>query len=137
MSSRTSSSGYKPKAEERYKSAALDLQKVMPKETCRRLREITFAEFDTIHGTGKRAKALGDALENLIQTRSEVRKKWDVKKGIGDIVISCFRASYPFVSLLIKVAKEGSAVRRNEKIMLIPRHRFSILTAFSVGDYLF
>ena len=79
-SRRTSSSGNKPKAEERYKSAALGLQNVIPKETCRRLGDITFAEFDTIHGSGKRAKALGDALENLIQARSEVGKKQEAKE---------------------------------------------------------
>ena len=110
-SPRTSSSGNKLKAEERYKSAALNLQNVMPKETCRRLGDITFAEFDAIHGSGKRAKALGDALENLIQARSEVGKKKEAKKGIGDIVISCFRASYPFANLLIRMLKEGSQVK--------------------------
>ena len=68
----TSSSRLKTKAEERYKSAALNLQKVLPKETCTRLGEITFPKFDVIQGTENRAKALCNALENLIQARSEL-----------------------------------------------------------------
>lgn len=74
--------------------------------------EISFPDFEAIDGTQNRAKALGEALENLIQKRSEVREKQEAKKGIGNIVIGCFRASYPFANLLITVAKEGAAVNK-------------------------
>ena len=115
----TSSSYSKLKAEERYTSAAIDLQKVIPKETCKRLGEITFPQFDTLDGIENRAKALGDALEKLIQARSEVGKRREAKKGIVDIMINCFRASYPFAKLLVTVAKEGSAVREMVNDLLI------------------
>src|SRR5271163_1618489 len=111
----TSSSYSKFKAEERYTSAAVDLQKVIPKDTCKRLGEITFPQFDTIHGIENRAKALRDALEKLIQARSELGKKREAKKGIIDITINCFRASYPFAKLFITVAKESSTVREMVK----------------------
>ena|SRR5436305_5162314 len=115
----TSSSYNKLKAEERYKSAAIDLQKVISKETCKRLREITFPQFDTLDGIENRAKALGNALEKLIQARSEVGKRREAKKEIVDIVINCFRASYPFAKLLVTVAKEGSAIREMINDLLI------------------
>src|SRR5271170_4452042 len=102
----TSSSYSKVKAEERYTSAAIDLQKVIPKDTCKRLGEITFPQFNIIHGIENRTKALEDALKQLIQTRSEVGKKREAKKGIVNIVINCFRASYSFAKLFITVAKE-------------------------------
>lgn len=100
----------KSRAEARYISAALELQKVIPKETHPHLGQITFPDFKVINGTESRARALGDALENLIQLRSEVRNKQEAKKRLGDIVLTWFRASYPFANLLIMIAKEGSAV---------------------------
>ena len=108
----TSVSYNKLKAEEKYTSAAIDLQKIIPKDTCKRLGEIAFPQFDTVDGIENRAFALGDALEQLIQTRSEVGKKREAKKGIVDIVINCFRASYPFAKLFITVAKECSTVKK-------------------------
>ena len=100
----------KVKAEERYKAAALDLQRV----TCSHLGEITFPKFEVNDGTEDKAKALGQAVENIIQARSEIKKQREAKRRIGDIVIGWFRASYPFANLLITVAKEASAVPNSE-----------------------
>ena len=100
----------KTKAEERYKSAALELQRViLAKNTSDRLGEIAFPNFE-IHGTENKAKALAEALESIIQARSEMKNKQELKRRIDDIVIGWFKASYPFVTLLITVAKEMASV---------------------------
>lgn len=98
------------KAHQDYISAALDLQKATPEETCNHFGKVTFPNFTIIGGTENQARALHKTLEDLMEARSESDKKRESKKGIRDIVISCFRASYPFANLFITVAKEGSSV---------------------------
>ena len=102
--------GDRAKAEERYKSAALKLQNVIPNDVRSRLGEVMFPQFEVIDTTRNKVKALGEVLEIIIQARSEIKKKEESKRKIGDIVISWFRASYPFATLVIMVAKEGSSV---------------------------
>jgi hypothetical protein len=58
-----------------------------------------------------KATKLEDALEKLIQARTELGKKQGRRKKVGDLVVTLFRASYPFAKLFLTVAKEGSAVR--------------------------
>jgi hypothetical protein len=71
----------KARAEQRFISAARDLQKVTSKELRSRLGEITFPDFEAINGIGNRAKALREALESLIHARSEVGNQ-EAKRGL-------------------------------------------------------
>jgi hypothetical protein len=103
------------KAKKRYISAALNLQRVTSKETRGRLCHITFPDFQGIEGIGNKAVAIREVLEDVMEVRSDEEKKREDKKRIGDIVVGCFRASYPFANLFLTVAKEGSSVITNKK----------------------
>jgi len=105
-------SGDRAKSEKRYKSTALKLQNVFPNDIRSRLEEVTFPQFEVIDAMRNKAKALGEVLEIIIQARSEIKK--ESKRKIGSIVISWFNASYPFATLVITVAKEGSSVFPNK-----------------------
>ena len=94
------------KAEERYKIAVQNLQNII----CGRLGNITFPKLEGIDGIENTAKVLQQAIESIVQARSEIKKKQESQKRIGGIVIGWFRASYPFANLLITIAKEGAAV---------------------------
>jgi hypothetical protein len=98
------------KARKKYISAALNLQRVASKETRSRLSQIRFPDFKAIDGTGNKAAALREVLEKVMEVRSEEEKKREDKKKIGDIVIGCFRASYPFANRFLTIAEEGSSV---------------------------
>ena len=96
----------KSKAEERYKNSSLRLQNV----TRNHLGPLSFPKFEVIEGTENKAKALREALDNVILARSEIKKKQQSKKRIGDIVLSWFRASYPFVNIAITLTKDATTV---------------------------
>jgi ribosomal protein L17 len=109
-------------AQQRFVSAAQDLQKVIPKTTFSHLRNIAFPDFNAINGTPNKAKALREVLDTIIEATSEGKatpKKREVIKKIGDIVISCFNSSYLFANLFLTVSKNASAVSKNNKNALI------------------
>lgn len=103
------SSSRRLRCEQNYKSAATDLQTALPLAISATLKP--FPDFTVISDTEERARALGDAVEELIKARNEQRGE---KRGCGDIVVGWFRASYPFANLLITVLKEGAAVSQPE-----------------------
>src|SRR5436190_1515218 len=107
-----STSPREARAAHNFKSAVLHLKSVLPTETCTRLGEITFPDFDQIDNVHERAEALEAALEELIQARANLSKKGGWGKKIEDLMLTWFQASYPFATLFLTVAKEGSSVRQ-------------------------
>ena len=103
-------SPHRKRAEEKFISAAQELQKALPKEICNRLGKISFPKLDAVEGVADRAKALGEALESLIQARDAAEKAKSPRQKIADVMERWFRASYPFANLFLKVASIGSAV---------------------------
>jgi hypothetical protein len=102
---------YRTRAERNFKSAALHLQDAIPKKTCVRLGQISFRDFDEIDDIEKKLGDLETALEQFVETRSQLRKNEGRRKKFENVMLSWFRASYPFANLFLAVAKEGSAVR--------------------------
>lgn len=105
-----SQSPHKRRAEANFNTAADRLQSSLPKETCTRLGEISFPDFKGISDPETKVGELESALERLIEARSEIGKKEGRRKKISSVMVSWFRASYPFANIFLVVAKEGSAV---------------------------
>ena len=99
-------------SEENYKNAARALQKVIPKEIA---TKITIPDFTLISKTAECARVLADIVEKLIQERNEQRAK---EYGVGNIVISWFRASYPFANLFLTILKDGTQVSQSAHLIL-------------------
>ena len=97
-------------SEEDYKNAARTLQKVIPKEIA---TKITFPDFTMISGTDERVRVLAGVVEKLIQETNKQRAK---EYGVREIVISWFRASYPFANLFLTVLKEGALVSQSTQL---------------------
>jgi hypothetical protein len=111
---------YRKRAEENFVSAARELQKSIPENIHDRLGKVSFPKLDGIDGVENKAAALADAMEGLIQARVSERKEKGRKNKVGDMMMSWFRASYPFVTLFLTVAKDGSAVSSITITDLIP-----------------
>ncbi len=105
-----SQSSHRRRAEGNFHAAALRLQSSLPKETCIRLGEITFPDFNGIDSVEAKAGELEGALERIIEARTELGKKEARRTKVGGLMISWFRASYPFANVFLTIAKPGPAV---------------------------
>src|SRR5277367_779294 len=105
-----SQSSHRRRAEGNFHAAALRLQSSLPKETCTRLGEISFPDFNVINSVETKVGELEGALERLIEVRTELGKKEGRRKKVEGLMISWFRASYPFANIFLTIAKEGAAV---------------------------
>ena len=106
----SSHSSHRTRAERNFHAAALRLQSSLPKETCTQLGEIPFPDFNGINGVETKARELEGALERLIQARTELGKKEGRRRKVGGLMISWFRASYPFANIFLSIGKQGAAV---------------------------
>lgn len=107
MASQTS---HRARVESNFKAAALRLQSVIPDKTCARITAISFPIFDDIDNVENKAEELEKSIETFIKAHSEARERKGHSRKIQNATVSWFRASYPFVTLFLTVAKEGSAV---------------------------
>ena len=105
-----SQSSHRRRAEGNFHAAALRLQSSLPKETCKRLGEISFPDFNILNGVEMKAGELESALEKLIEVRTELGKKEGRRKKVAGVMTSWFRASYPFANIFLTIVKEGAAV---------------------------
>ena len=96
-------------AEMRYNTAALNLQKVIPKSTQSVVLKINYPTTHQQATVGDRAKVLERAIDSILRYRNDLKDS-QKKRRIGDTVIRWFRASYPFTNLFLGVMKDGSAV---------------------------
>jgi len=111
MSSNTAfSSPHHQRAAENFKTALLELQQTIPKDTCSRISQITFPTFGHVDSVDDNAGKLEDALEQLIHARTEIAKKGGHRRKAKNAMIRFFQVSYPFTTLFLTVAKEASAV---------------------------
>lgn len=105
------------RAQRRYISSVQDLQNAIPNKL-QRLGTITFPDFTVIAGTANKAKALQETLDKVMEVTPElekIQKSRETKKKVGDVVIGCFRASYPFANLFLTVAKDASGVIKSQE----------------------
>ena len=103
-------SACRARAEEKFRSAILRLQDSIPLQTTERLGQIRFPNFDDVKGVeNKTAAELEVALEQLIQERSKVKTEGR-KNKVKTLMLTWFRATYPFANPFLVVAQEGSAV---------------------------
>lgn len=87
------------------------LRQALPKQSCVRLSGITFPDFEKSDDIETKVLELKETLEKVIQARSRDSEK---SKNVGTLVLGWFRASYPFASLFLSIAKEGSSVPKHE-----------------------
>jgi hypothetical protein len=113
------SSPHRRRAEENFKAAVLRLQGTIPKDTSARIGQVTFPNFDNIDGVEDKASKLEDALEKFIQARTELGKKESRRKRVEDVIVTLFRASYPFANLFLTVANQSSAVRDFSSLLIV------------------
>jgi len=112
------------RAEDNFKSATIRLTNAIPVETSARLRKLSFTSFEHDHNPNLEAKAgeLGTILENLIQARKDASGD---KRKFEDVILGWFRASYPFATLFLNIAKTGSEVHfPRDQVYLDKRYLF-------------
>jgi len=98
------------RAEARFKVAVDGLKSVVPSETTSWLGGITFPPMESIENVDERVGLLSDFLDKIIDARAEVRNADERKHTFQRLVLSWFKASYPFANLFISVLKDGSSV---------------------------
>ena len=109
MSSNTAfSSPHHQRAAENFKTALLELQQTIPKDTCSRISQITFPTFGHVDSVDDNAGKLEDALEQLIHARTEIANKGGHRRKIKNAMIRFFQASYSFITLFLTIVKASA-----------------------------
>ena len=103
-------SPYRLRAVEKFKTSAELLQKVLPTGNCAQLSRVPFPEFGKYDDVETNVSELQKTLEEIIQARSGPKRDEGKTQNIRGLVLGWFRASYPFASLFLSIAKEGSSV---------------------------
>ena len=100
---------YRQRAEDNFRTAALQLRNALPPATCSRLGQVSFPHFNDSESLESRTKHLQMALQGFIMSRGDVGIKQGDRKMAEDFVTNWFRISYPFASLFLTVAKAASS----------------------------
>jgi hypothetical protein len=97
-------------AEEELMEAACNLQKALSKLSQKYLQNIQYPDFNNSHSLQEKTTELEVVLDSFIQARQEFKT---ANRNLGGkaklIVQKFFRVSYPFATLLLRIAKDGSA----------------------------
>lgn len=133
----TSTSPYRIQAEQKFNIAALLLQQALPKEACLPLSGVTFPEFGKFDDVEAKTVELKRTLESIVQIRSTGNRNTEKTRNARSLVLSWFRASYPFASLFLSVAKQGSSVclLKRSFLFILSRCRLLIHMGYSVLGY--
>jgi hypothetical protein len=97
------------RAEQRFKSAVRTLTNSIPTEINARLGQLSPPNFEHVATVGLKAAELETFLENFVQVRADAAKDPKRKKKFEGVVLSFFKASYPFASLFLAITKEGAS----------------------------
>jgi len=107
---RSTLSSPRTRAIESLKAASLRLNEALPRETRTHLSRMDFPVFDDFDSIESKAAKLESVVEELIQAREEMKNDHSRTQLLKDTVRSWFKATYPFVTVLLGAARSQSAV---------------------------
>jgi len=105
-----SSSTLDSRAESRLKAAIKSLHKVLPKSAASYLKAIKYPDLTSLHDVNLKAAELGNAIEQFIHQREEYKNVPGRVEKAKAIIQTWFRASYPFATIFLTVARAGANV---------------------------
>ena len=97
-------------AEKNFKAANERLQKEVPKQNRKELGKLNIADLDGIPGVEAKAEQLEKVIQSIIQARKDYKENRTQLEKVADTAGQWFRKSYPFMHLLLSVAKDGGSV---------------------------
>jgi hypothetical protein len=98
------------RAKAKFKSTVDGLGNAIPSETSSWLGHLHFPQFEYVDNVEVNIGLLTNFLEEVIKAREEVRNVVERKNKFQQLVLSWFKASYPFASLFLAIAKDGASV---------------------------
>jgi hypothetical protein len=96
--------------EERLKTAIKALHDALPKSAQSYLNDIQYPDLNNLSSVELKAEELGIAIEQFTHEREEYNKDPGRVQNAKLIVQKWFRASYPFATVFLTIAKTGSNV---------------------------
>jgi hypothetical protein len=119
------------KAVSLYKAARDRLRDSLPKSTRKDLSQIKLPDFKHIASVEQNLAELEEAIKTFIQVRKECKEHPTRMQAVSDIVRDCFRATYPFTSVLLTIGNTGTQVSSHAVSNFDRfRYQFSIPTDF-------
>jgi hypothetical protein len=97
-------------ANENIHKAFIALKKAISEKPFDHIGEIDLPTIDERNDVEENASRLETFLEETVRFRKDLQDKSGRGKKVQDVVISWFRASYPFANLLLTIAKDSSQV---------------------------
>ena len=107
---RRSKSNPESRSEERLKTAIKALHDAIPKSAQSYLKDIQYPDLNNLSSIELKAEELGIAIEQFTHQREEYNKDPGRVQNAKLIVQKWFRASYPFATVFLTIAKAGSNV---------------------------
>jgi len=98
------------RSEERLKAAIKALHDALPKSAQSYLKDIQYPDLNNLGSVELKADELGIAIEQFTHQREEYIKDPGRVQNAKLIVQKWFRASYPFATVFLTIAKTGSNV---------------------------
>jgi hypothetical protein len=92
------------RAEEKFKSAFASLRDAA------KIGSLPFPDFERVNDVEKKAAELGKFLEQLSRSRNEAVNAPKRTGKFKSLMLGWLKASYPFATLFLEVAKEGANV---------------------------
>lgn len=100
----------KKRAEEYFKTASQRLLKKIPDTTCAQLKGVVLPNFDSLQGVEATVTDLEKSIETFLLSREDFIANSGRLQHIKDTTIKWCRVLYPFLSLILGIAKEAAAV---------------------------
>jgi hypothetical protein len=107
---RRSRSSPESRSEERLKTAIKALHDALPKTAQSYLKDIQYPDLDNLSSVELKAEELGIAIEQFTHNREEYNQDPGRVQNAKLIIQKWFRASYPFATFFLNIAKTGSNV---------------------------
>jgi hypothetical protein len=111
----------KRRAENDFKIASQRLLTKIPDSTCAQLKKVVLPNFDSLPNVEAKVGGLEKSIETFLLSREEFIESRDRLQVITDTMSELYRASYPFLTLILGVTKEAAQVhlRTRPKMLMI------------------